>query len=402
MIAIHEPVDAAALDAHFGMKTYGRAPVTFMEGKGAKLWDQNGKEYLDFLSGIAVCGLGHCHPAITTAIAGQAAMLIHVSNLFHTELQPMLAEKLCKKTGMDRAFFCNSGTEANEAAIKLARKWGRKHKGSLATHIVSLTGSFHGRTLGALAATAKPQYQTSFQPLPAGFTYTTRGAIKALENAVDDRVCAVMLEPIQGEGGVNLLTPEFLQAARKICDEKNALLIVDEVQCGLGRTGRFLAIEHAGVQPDVVTLAKGIANGVPMGACLARGSAAEVLEPGDHGCTFGGNPLACSAALAVLETIDHENLLANAEQMGDYLKLKLQELAAKHTQVTEIRGRGLMIGIQLKQPTAKELTQSMLAKGVVVGTAGDDVLRLLPPLIVTQADCDHLIATLSNALETNS
>ena len=386
---------ASELDAQFGMKTYGRMPVTFVEGKGTKLWDSNGREYLDFLSGIAVCGLGHCHPAVTKAIASQAAMLVHVSNLFHTEQQPLLASKLCERTGMDRAFFCNSGTEANEAAIKLARKWGKKHKGSLASHIVTLTGSFHGRTLGALAATAKPQYQTSFTPLPAGFTYTTRGALKALDAAVDERVCAVMLEPVQGEGGVHALPLNFIKGARKICDEKNALLIVDEVQSGLGRTGKFLAIEHAGVKPDVITLAKGIANGVPMGVCLAKGSAADVLEPGDHGCTFGGNPLACAAALAVLDTIENENLIQNALAMGSYLRLQLQGLAASNPDlVEEIRGLGLMLGIQLKKPIAKQWVGALLDQGVVVGTAGDDVIRLLPPLIVTEADCDRLVEAL--------
>ncbi len=295
---------------------------------------------------------------------------------------------------MDQAFFCNSGTEANEAAIKLARKWGRKHKGSSATQIVTLTHGFHGRTLGSLAATAKPQYQTSFEPLPGGFVYVSSGESRALDAAITDKTCAVLLEPVQGEGGVHVLSSQFLLAARKLCDERNALLIADEVQCGLGRTGRFLASEHAGILPDVVTLAKGIANGVPMGACLARGTAAEVLEPGDHGCTFGGNPLSCAAARATLDAIQDEHLISNARVVGEYLLAKLENLAADFPiLINEVRGLGLMIGIEMFEAHAKQISRSLLGKGVVVGTAGDNVIRLLPPLIIDHADCDEFLQT---------
>ena len=400
MIAIEEPIIAKDLDARFGMKTYNRAPVTFVHGEGARLWDSDGHSYLDFLSGIAVCGLGHCHPKVTGAISSQAAKLIHVSNLFHNELQPLLAEKVCWLTGMERAFFCNSGTEANEAAIKLARKWGKKHKGFQSTQIITLTGSFHGRTLGSLAATAKPEYQANFLPMPAGFNYVSRGAIEALDAAVNEKTCAVLLEPIQGEGGVHVIDPEFIRAARKICDEKNALLIFDEVQCGIGRTGSFLACEHSGVSPDVVTLAKGIANGVPMGACLAKGDAAETLQPGDHGSTFGGNPLACAAALATIAALEEEHLIENAHILGAYLKGKLQALLHAYPDyLLEVRGVGLMIGIELSTFSAKHISGELLKQGVVVGTAGESVIRLLPPLIITPADCDEFLHALTTCIQ---
>jgi acetylornithine/N-succinyldiaminopimelate aminotransferase len=388
------------LDALHGMGNYARRPITFVRGEGARLWDDGGREYIDFLAGIAVCGLGHAHPKVARAVANQAAQLVHISNLYHHPLQPMLAQRLCAATGLDRVFFCNSGTEANEAAIKLARLWGHTEKGRDSHRIVTVTGSFHGRTLGSLAATAQPKLHQGFEPLPGGFVYVTRNAGGALEKAVGDDTCAVFLEPIQGEGGVHELEGEFLLLAQRLCRERGALLMLDEVQTGIGRTGTFLAAQQLGLEPDVVTLAKGIANGVPMGACLARGRAAEILKPGTHGSTFGGNPLACAAALAVLDVLESEGLPQRAADTGKFLRGLLEDLALLVPDtILEVRGRGLMIGVEFTRPIAGQVIGAMLEKGLVCGGSGDSVLRLLPPLVVSQAECGVLVQALASVLD---
>jgi acetylornithine/N-succinyldiaminopimelate aminotransferase len=390
-----------ALDREYVMGTYARQPVLFVRGEGARLWDAEGKEYLDFLAGIAVCGVGHSHPRVTQAIAQQAATLIHVSNHFHNPLQAKLAERLCKLSGMEKAFFANSGAEANECAIKIARKWGKKHKGPDCYEIITFHGSFHGRTLATVTATAQPKYQEPFTPLPAGFKYVTVGNLKELDEAINERTCAVMIEPIQGESGIIVIPQEFLSAIRALCDEADVLLILDEVQCGIGRTGSFLASQNAGVQGDIVTLAKSIAAGVPMGACLARGDAANTLVPGDHGSTFGGQALACAAALAVLDVMEEEDLMARAKRVGSHFMKALVNLQnSMPGKIKEVRGVGLMVGVELAVPMAKAAHAGLMERGVIANAVGDTVLRFLPPLIVTEADCDQVVNTLAEVLDT--
>ncbi len=398
----HEQINTAdimALDREVVMGTYARQQVVFVRGEGARLWDSEGREYLDFLAGIAVCGVGHCHPRVARAIAEQARTLMHVSNLFHNPLQAELAKRLTELTGMRKAFFCNSGAEANEAAIKIARKWGKAHKGPDCHEIITFHGSFHGRTLATVTATAQPKYQAPFTPLPEGFRYLPLNDLAALDEALGEQTCAVMIEPIQGESGVNVVAPEFLAAIRALCDESETLLILDEVQCGLGRTGHFLASQRAGVQGDIVTLAKSIADGMPMGCCLARGSAADTLVPGDHGSTFGGQPLACAAALAVLDVIEEEGLLENAARVGAYFLDGLRQLQFRLPGVImEARGAGLMVGLELSVPHAKETNRGLMERGIIANVIGDTVLRFLPPLIVTKADCDRVIEALVGIL----
>ena len=378
------------LESEFLMRNYARQQVCFVRGEGALLWDTEGKEYLDLLSGIAVCGVGHCHPHVVDAITRQAHSLIHVSNLYHNALQATLAQRLCKHTGMDRAFFANSGAEANECAIKLARKWGKEERGEECFEIITFYGSFHGRTLATVTATAQPKYQASFTPLPAGFRYVHVGDVEELERTVSEKTCAIMIEPIQGESGVKPIPIEFLQTLREVCDRIGALLIFDEIQCGIGRTGKFLASQLAGVEADVVTLAKSIADGVPMGVCLAKGDAGCTLQPGDHGSTFGGQPLACAAALAVLDVIETEGLMDRATTVGAALKSELEKIAAALPGVIkEVRGAGLMIGVELEQPIAKQILTAMLSAGFVLNAVGDNILRLLPPLVITPAQIDR-------------
>ena len=393
-------VDAAeimALDDANIMHTYARLPVTFVRGLGATLWDADGKEYLDYLAGIAVNGVGHCHPRVVQAIQEQAATLIHTSNLYHTVPQARLAAKLVSISEFERVFFCNSGAEANEAAIKIARKHGKVMGGEGKFGIVTANRSFHGRTLATVTATAQPKYQAPFTPLPAGFHYVPYNDIAALEAAVTDQTCAVLLEPIQGEGGVYPAHKPYLEAARALCDKHGALLMFDEVQTGVGRTGRWWAYEHYGVVPDVMTLAKSLGGGVPIGACLARGAAAETLVPGDHGSTFAGNPLAARAALAVLETVEEEHLLANAHAMGEYLVHRLNEPVLRD-KIADIRAVGLMIGVELREPIAKRVQKDALERGLILNAIGDTVLRLLPPLIITQADIDRAMEILKAVL----
>ncbi len=389
---VDAPTVRAQDDAHV-MHTYARLPVTFVRGQGARLWDAEGREYLDFLAGIAVNGVGHCHPNLVKAIQEQAATLIHTSNLYHTAPQAQLAEKLTSLSDFRRVFFCNSGAEANEAAIKIARKHGKQIGGDAKYHIVTAQNSFHGRTMATVTATGQPKYQAPFTPLVPGFSYVPFNDIEALEAAVTDETCAIMLEPIRGEGGIYPAHRPFLEAARRICDAHGALLIFDEVQTGVGRTGKWWAYQHYDVVPDMMTLAKSLGGGVPIGACLARGSAAETLVPGDHGSTFAGSPLAARAALAVLQTIDDEHLLANAHAMGAYFIHRLNEPALRG-KIRDIRGLGLMIGVSLAAPDAKRVQAEALARGLILNAIGDDILRFLPPLVITQSDIDQAMDVL--------
>ncbi|MEP6756622.1 MAG: acetylornithine transaminase [Chthonomonadales bacterium] len=387
------------LEKEYTMRNYARQEVCFVRGEGAKLWDTSGKEYLDLLAGIAVCGVGHCHPHVVDAIAKQAGTLMHVSNLYHNALQADLAKRLCTLSGMDRAFFANSGAEANECAIKIARKWGKEERGPDCFEIVTFYGSFHGRTLATVTATAQPKYQDAFKPLPPGFKYVHVGDLEELKANVSEKTCAIMIEPIQGESGVKPVPHEFLQELRKVSDEVRCLLIFDEIQCGIGRTGKFLASEWSGVKADIVTLAKSIADGVPMGACLARGSAACTLQPGDHGSTFGGQPLACAAALAVLDVMENEGLMQKAESVGAHLQSALRKLGADLPGVIkEVRGAGLMIGVELVNPNAKLVLSRMMKAGFVLNAVGDNILRMLPPLVITKEQCDTAVDALKTIL----
>lgn len=387
------------LDAQYVMGTYLRRPVVFVRGEGATLYDSEGKAYLDFLAGIAVVSVGHCHPRVAEAISQQARTLMHVSNLFHNPLQAKLAQRLCQLTGMERVFFCNSGAEANEAAIKIARKWGKLQRGETCYEIITFYGSFHGRTLGTVTATAQEKYQKPFEPLVPGFRYAPLNNAEAVRSLLSERTCAVMVEPIQGESGIHLCTPAFLRTLRALCDEAKVLLIFDEVQCGLGRTGHFLGSQALGASADIVTLAKGIADGFPMGACLARGGAATTLVPGDHGSTFAGQPLACAAALATLAVLQEERLMEHAAETGAYFLGRLRELQKAYPKrIKEVRGLGLMVGLELLQPQAKPVLNALFEQGVVANAIGENVLRFVPPLVVTKADCDYVVNALRKAL----
>lgn len=384
------------------MPTYGRFPVALVRGQGCRLWDADGKEYLDFLSGVAVCALGHAHPEVTAAISAQAERLVHVSNYFHIEPQVRLARLLVDHSFADRVFFCNSGAEANEGAIKLARKYAKERIDPDRFEIVAMAGSFHGRTLATLTATGQEKVKAGFDPLPPGFVHVPFDDAAALEAAVTEKTAAVLIEPIQGESGVRIPSDGFLAAARGICDRHGVLLILDEIQTGIGRTGTLFAYEQYGIVPDIMTLAKGLGNGVPIGALLATEKISQVFGPGAHGSTFGGNPLACAAAEAVLSVILRdgprgETLLDNALKMGARLLAGLNAIRAKHPDVTDIRGRGLMIGIELNRD-AKPVVDEALSRGLIANAAAGNVVRLLPPLIVTEAEADEAIEILDAAL----
>jgi predicted acetylornithine/succinylornithine family transaminase len=385
-----------ALDAEHVMQTYGRLPVAFVRGEGTKLWDSEGKEYLDFLSGLAVVSLGHAHPDVADAIAAQARTLLHVSNLYYNEVQPQVAARLdALLGGGGRVFFCNSGAEANECAIKLARRHGQLHGGRDRFHILSAYGSFHGRTLVTLAATGQPQKHETFQPLPSGFRHVVFADVDALVTAMDERVAAVILEPVQGEGGVNPAPPEYLRAVRRLCDEREALLIVDEVQTGLGRTGRWFGFEHAGIVPDIVTMAKALGNGVPIGACWARAGVAEAFARGDHATTFGGQPLAARAALAVLDVMEREDVPARAARAGARLGEALHKLPG----VTTVRGIGLLLAAELADGVdAVQVAQRALDAGLVVNAVTGSALRLAPPLLVTDDEIEQAVSILAEVL----
>jgi acetylornithine/N-succinyldiaminopimelate aminotransferase len=374
------------------MPTYARLPVAFDRGESVWLWDSEGKRYLDAISAIAVCGLGHAHPAVHHAICEQAGRLIHTSNLYRIELQERLADALTRLSGLDNVFFCNSGAEANEAAIKIARKYGH-HRGIQNPAIIVMENSFHGRTLATLSATGNVKVQQGFEPLVGGFIRVAYDDIGAVEAIDDQSVAAILVEPVQGEGGVRVPAPNYLNGLRRICDERQWLLMLDEVQSGVGRTGRFLAYQHNEILPDVCTVAKALGNGVPIGACMARGVAAGMLTVGKHATTFGGNPLACSAALAVLRTIEQQQLLERAAAMGQTLLAKIRTELAAHPGVLAIRGKGLMIGIELDRPCA-ELVPQALAEKLLINVTAETTVRLLPPLILEQEAADLLVETL--------
>lgn len=381
------------------MRTYDRYPLLLVRGEGTRVWDSKGREYIDFLSGIAVCNLGHCHPRILEAIRDQASKLLHVSNLFYTMPQIELARRICENSFGDKVFFCNSGAEANEAAIKLARKWSKKHLGPGRYEIITMEGSFHGRTLATLTATAQEKFHRGFDPLLPGFKYCPYDDLDALREAIDERTCAVMLEPIQGEGGVRVPSEGYLRGVREICDQEGILLILDEVQTGMGRTGRLFAHEHWGIQPDIMTLAKALGGGLPLGAMVARDSVAEAFGPGDHASTFGGNPISCWAGCVVFEELLERGVLENCQRMGDYLMKGLQDLASDLGRVEEVRGKGLMIGVELQGPWAKDVVRGCLDRGILLNALGEKVLRIVPPLIVSQADCDRFLEVLREVLK---
>jgi len=372
------------------MSTYSRLPVTFERGEGAWLWDDTGKKYLDAISGVAVCGLGHAHPAVADAVCRQARTLIHTSNLYGIAHQQQLAERLTHLAGMDKAFFCNSGAEANEAAIKLARLYGHK-KGIDVPTVIVAEGSFHGRTLATLSATGNRKVQAGFEPLVRGFLRVAYNDLDALHTIAKNStgVVAVLLEPVQGEGGINIPDDDYLVGVRALCDQHGWLMMLDEVQTGMGRTGRWFGFQHSGVTPDVITLAKGLANGVPIGACLARGEAATIFKPGNHASTFGGNPLACSAALAVIDTINKDNLTVRAAALSARIVERLRTRLHDASAVQGIRARGLMIGIELDRPCA-ELVGQALTRGLLINVTAERVIRLLPPLILSDAEADQL------------
>lgn len=371
------------------MNTYGKRTTTLVKGDGPYVWDAEGKRYLDALSGIAVCGLGHNHPAITQAITEQAGKLLHVSNLYNIEPQMAAGEALVKISGMDSVFFSNSGAEANEAAIKLARKYGQE-KGITHPEIITTENSFHGRTMATLSATGNPKIKVGFAPLVSGFVHVPYNDVQAIKAASTPNTVAVMVEPIQGEGGVRLPAPTYLEELRQLCDEKGWLLMLDEIQTGNGRTGKYFAFQHTTILPDVVTTAKGLGNGVPIGACLARGKAADIFQPGNHGSTFGGNPLACRTALAVINTITQSNLMERAAQLGKRMLAAFKEELKHEDRVVEIRGFGLLIGIQLQEDCGELVEKAKQASLLINVTAGCTI-RLLPPLILSDEQADEIV-----------
>lgn len=379
------------------LPVFGRYPLVLDHGKGCRLYDAEGNEYIDFLAGIAVNALGHAHPVLVNAIANQAAKLMHCSNLYYTEIQAKAVKVIAEVSGFDRVFLANSGAEANEGALKLARKYG-KEKAAGKYRIITAVHSFHGRTMMTLTATGQPKYQHGYEPLPQGYEYVEYGDIAALEAAMGDDVCAVLLEPIQGEGGVHVPSDEYLRQARALCDKYDALLIFDEIQTGVGRTGKWFAYMHSGVKPDVLTFAKGIGGGFPMGGFAVEEKLAHVFKPGDHGSTFGGNPLACAAAYACLTAIKAENLVDKAAVQGTYFKGELEKLQQKYPdKVKEVRGRGLILGMELFKE-GKAVVESCLQEHVIVNCTAGNVIRLVPPLIVTKEEIDIVVAALDKAL----
>jgi acetylornithine/N-succinyldiaminopimelate aminotransferase len=383
------------------LDTYKRAPITIVAGEGCELIDDRGRRYLDCIGGIAVCALGHAHPAIAQAVAAQAQKLVHASNLYQHQPSEQLARELVTRSAMSAVFFCNSGTEANEAAIKLARKWAYRRGDDDRRTILACTGSFHGRTFGALAATDNPAYREGFEPLPGGFAFTPFNDAAALEAAITARVAAFIVEPVQGESGVHAATPEFLQTARRLCDERGALLIFDEVQCGMGRTGSLFAFEQAGARPDVVTLAKALANGLPIGAMLANERAAGGFAPGDHGSTFGGSPVPCAAALEHLRVRDELDLDARVRERAAQLIAALSDVARARPDVLGApRGRGLLIGLTVQAPHESGAVVAAAREcGLLIGSAGGNTLRLAPPLILSQAEASRAVSLLGRSLE---
>ncbi len=384
-----------ALTENYVAPTYKRFPVALVRGEGVKVWDAEGNEYLDCLAGIAVCNLGHCHPRVGAAIVEQATRLMHVSNLYHIEPQARLAELLCELSFAEKVFFCNSGAEANEAAIKLARRYGHEVFGEGVKRIITMHRSFHGRTMATITATGQKKVQTGYQPLLDGFDYVPFNDVEAVAAAITEKTCAVLVEPVQGEGGVILPAPDYLARLRALCDERGILLILDEVQTGIGRTGAFFAYQHSNVVPDILTAAKALGNGFPVGAMLAIDRVMRYFGPGTHGSTFGGNPLASVAALATIETVRDDKIVEKTVKNGAFLLAGLMQLKQKFPEIIgEIRGVGLMVGIDLKVPVG-EVVSACLEQHLLVGSAGDNTLRLTPPLIIEEAEIETLLRILT-------
>lgn len=379
------------------MNTYGERKTTLVKGEGPYLWDSEGRRYLDALSGIAVCGLGYNYPSVTKAICEQTQALIHCSNLFLIESQQKLGSALINVSGMDKVFFANSGAEANEAAIKIARKYGQD-KGITSPHIITSEKSFHGRTMATLSATGNPKIKAGFAPLVEGFSHVPYNDIEAIKQTATADTVAIMVEPIQGEGGINVPSENYLADLRALCDENEWLLILDEIQTGNGRTGTYFAYQHTNIHPDVVTTAKGLGNGVPIGACLAKGKAAEVLQPGNHGSTFGGNPLACSAAFATVTALTNEGVMANAATVGNGMITKFQSIFANNPKVAEVKGLGMMIGIRLTKD-CPELVEKAKQKNLLLNVTAGNTIRLLPPLILTEEQAQSVVDTVTQLVE---
>jgi len=386
-----------ALSDKYIMSTYKRFPIVLVRGAGAKVWDSNGKEYLDFVAGIAVCSLGHSHPKVVEAIKKQAEILTHVSNLYHIEPQILYAKKLVENSFADKAFFCNSGAEANEAAIKLARKYAYENMGKGKYELITMKDSFHGRTMATVTATGQTKFQVGFAPLLEGFKHVPFDNISALSDAITDKTCGVMLEPIQGEGGVRIPDDKYLSLVRKICDERGILMILDEIQVGMARTGTLFAYEHYNVEPDIVTLAKAVGNGFPIGVMMATDRVASAFQPGSHASTFGGNPLAMAAALATLETIMKDGILENVRKAGSYFIKKLHELKNRSSIVKEIRGRGLIIGIEISID-GSQIVNACMDRGLLINCTGGTVLRFVPPLTITEKDVNAAVAILGEVI----
>lgn len=385
-------------EAQYHMQTYKRLPIIFVQGFGSRLWDINDKEYLDFVSGLGVCSTGHCHPKVVDSVRKNVGLLMHVSNLFYTLPQIDLAERLAQISFGGKVFFCNSGAEANEGAIKLARKYTRMNFGEDRYEVITAYRSFHGRTFKTLAATGQPDKQKPFEPLPPGFKHVHLNDIDALEDAISEKTGAILLEPIQGEGGVYECEYDYLRKVREICDKLQLLLILDEVQTGLGRTGKMFAYEHYDIEPDIITLAKGLAGGLPIGCFVAKEEIARDFEYGDHATTFGGGVVPCSAALAVLNVIEEEMLIENCTTVGSYLKEQLSSLSPQF-HFKEIRGKGLMIGVELENPIAPLVVRRCLEQGIVLNNIGNNIIRFLPPLCITQEEVDEGLRIFKEVLE---
>ena len=386
--------DILADSQKYIMNTYGRQPLVLVKGRGSKVYDSDGREYLDFVSGVAVNNLGHCHPRVVVALQKQAQRLMHVSNHYHNEPQINLAKALVRNSFADKAFFCNSGTEAIEAAIKLARRYAREVLKQDRFEIITMEGSFHGRTMGSLSATAQAKIHKSFEPLLNGFRYVPFDNINAVEQALNQHTCAVLVEPVQGEGGVNIPAPGYLKALRELCDRNNILLLLDEVQTGMGRTGKLFGYEHAGIVPDAAALAKGLGAGMAIGALIATDKVAQAFTPGSHGSTFGGNPLACAAALASMDALLEDNIIIEAvAHLGKHFQERLQDLENKYAFVKDVRGMGLLVACELDFD-GKEIVTSCLKEGFLINCTVERVLRFMPPLIITEEEIDSLIATL--------
>ncbi|MFA7352350.1 MAG: acetylornithine transaminase, partial [Dehalococcoidales bacterium] len=388
--------DWQKLEHDYYMPTFKRIPITLIKGQGAKVWDENDKEYLDFVSGIAVNSLGHCHPVVVKAITEQANTLMHTSNLYYTIPQLKLAELLVKNSCMDKVFICNSGTEATEGAVKLARRYGHIHLNG-AYEVITGTGSFHGRTLAMVSASGQSKFQEPYIPIPSGFINVDYNNIEALKAATNERTCAVMMEPIQGESGVHLTDDDYLKNVREWCDQKGILLILDEIQTGAGRTGTLFAYQQYGIEPDIMTLAKGLAGGFPIGAILCKDKAS-VFAAGEHGSTFGGNPLACATGYAVFKTIVDNDIPLNAKVTGQYLTKRLNEMKQKYNFISDVRGRGLLQAIELSDKNAMHVVMGCLEKGLLVNKIGDSIIRFMPPLVIGRDEVDKAIDILDAVL----